>query len=97
MYAALLEFGAPIAGMTPNDFAEDDVIFQIGVAPCRVDIITKISGVSYSDAVKRAVPKDVDGVSVRIISLEDLITNKRASGRTKDLADVEVLEGLKNG
>ena len=97
VYAALLEFGAPIAGMTPNDFAEDDVIFQIGVAPCRVDIITKISGVSYSDAAKRAVLKEVDGVPVRIISLEDLIANKRASGRTKDLADVEVLEGLKNG
>lgn len=67
------------------------------LTPCRVDIITKISGVSYSDDVKRAVPKEVDGVPVRIISLEDLIANKRASGRTKDLADVEVLVGLKNG
>ena len=67
------------------------------LTPCRVDIITKISSVSYSDAAKRAVPKEVDGVPVRIISLEDLIANKRASGRTKDLADVEVLVGLKNG
>ena len=64
-------------------------------APCRVDIISKISGVSYADAVTRAVPKTIDGIPVRIISLEDLIANKKASGRAKDLADVEVLEGCR--
>ena len=60
-----------------------------------VDIITKISGVSYSDAVTRAVQKTIDGIPVRIISLDDLIANKKASGRAKDLADVEVLEGCR--
>lgn len=95
VYAALVEFGAPVAEMKPYDFAEYGMIFQIGVAPCRVDIISKISGVSYADAVNRAVPKTIDGVPVRIISLDDLIANKKASGRTKDIADVEVLEGLR--
>ena len=95
VYAALVEFGAPVAEMKPDDFAEYGMIFQIGVAPCRVDIISKISGVSYADAVNRAVPKTIDGVPVRIISLDDLIANKKASGRTKDIADVEVLEGLR--
>ena len=61
----------------------------------RVDIISKISGVSYADAVTRAVPKTIDGIPVRIISLDDLIANKKASGRAKDIADVEVLEGLR--
>ena len=55
----------------------------------------KISGVSYADAVTRAVPKTIDGIPVRIISLDDLIANKKASGRAKDLADVEVLEGCR--
>ena len=85
---------APIADIKPEDFAEDGIIFQIGVAPCRIDIITRISGVSYADAVQRAVPKEIDGISVKVISIEDLIANKKASGRTKDLADAEVLERM---
>ena len=95
VYSAVAEFGAPVSEIKPEDFAEYGMIFQIGVAPCRVDIISKISGVSYADAVTRAVPKTIDGIPVRIISLEDLIANKKASGRAKDLADVEVLEGCR--
>jgi predicted nucleotidyltransferase len=95
VYSAVAEFGAPVSEMKPEEFAEYGMIFQIGVAPCRVDIISKISGVSYADAVSRAVPKTIDGIPVRIISLEDLIANKKASGRAKDLADVEVLEGCR--
>ena len=95
VYSAVAEFGAPVSEMKPEEFAEYGMIFQIGVAPCRVDIISKISGVSYADAVTRAVPKTIDGIPVRIISLDDLIANKKASGRAKDLADVEVLEGCR--
>ena len=95
VYGAVAEFGAPVSEMKPEEFAEYGMIFQIGVAPCRVDIISKISGVSYADAVTRAVPKTIDGIPVRIISLDDLIANKKASGRAKDLADVEVLEGCR--
>ena len=95
VYSAVAEFGAPVSEMKPEEFAEYGMIFQIGVAPCRVDIISKISGVSYADAVTRAVPKTIDGIPVRIISLEDLIANKKAPGRAKDLADVEVLEGFR--
>lgn len=83
--------------MLIQDFSTSGVIFQIGVAPCRIDIINEIDGLKYADAAPRAVPKEIDGVPVRILSLEDLIVNKRASGRTKDLADAEILEGLKNG
>ena len=95
VYSAVAEFGAPVAEMKPEEFAEYGMIFQIGVAPCRVDIISKISGVRYADAVTRAVQKTIDGIPVRIISLDDLIANKKASGRAKDLADVEALEGFR--
>ena len=94
VYAALGEFGAPLGEVKPEDFAQDGTIFQIGVAPCRIDVINKIDGVSYADASPRAIPKTIEGIPVRIISREDLIANKRASGRTKDLADAEILEGL---
>ena len=95
VYAALKDFGAPLSDVTPEDFATDGTIFQIGVAPCRIDIINKIDGLTYEDASPRAVLKNIDDVPVRILSLEDLIANKRASGRTKDLADAEILEGLR--
>ena len=94
VYAALGEFGVPLAGVSPDDFAADGTIFQIGVAPCRIDVINKIDGVKYADAAPRAIEKTIEGVPIRIISREDLIANKRASGRTKDLADAEILEGL---
>ena len=94
VYGALGEFGAPLGEVKPEDFAQAGTIFQIGVAPCRIDVINKIDGVSYADASPRAIPKTIEGVPVRIISREDLIANKRASGRTKDLADAEILEGL---
>ena len=94
VYAALGEFGAPLAGVSPGDFAAVGTIFQIGVAPCRIDVINKIDGVKYAEASPRAIEKTIEGAPVRILSLEDLIANKRASGRTKDLADAEILEGL---
>ena len=94
VYTALGEFGAPLAGVSPDDFATDGTIFQIGVAPCRIDVINKIDGVKYAEASPRAIEKTIEGVPVRVISREDLIANKRASGRTKDLADAEILEGL---
>ena len=94
VYAALGEFGTPLGAVKPADFAQDGTIFQIGVAPCRIDVINKIDGVEYAEASPRAIEKVIEGVPVRIISREDLIANKRASGRTKDLADAEILEGL---
>ena len=94
VYVALGEFGAPLGEVKPEDFAQDGTIFQIGVAPCRIDVINKLDGVKYAEASPRAIQKTIEGVPVRIISREDLIANKRASGRTKDLADAEILEGL---
>lgn len=92
VFEALREFGAPLGGMTAKDFEEYGMIFQIGVAPRRIDLISKISGVEYRDAVQRAQVQDVYGVPVRVISLEDLISNKKASARDKDILDARQLE-----
>ena len=89
IYRALIDFGAPLATVQPQDFEQDDLIFQIGVAPCRIDVITRIDGVSYRE--------EIQGIPVSVLSKADLIANKRSTGRTKDIADAEILEGLENG
>ena len=94
---ALNRFGAPLMGVTEADFEKEGAIFQIGVVPRRIDIITKIDGVSFADAYPRALVTEWEGVMVHVLSLQDLLANKRASGRTKDLADIELLERLIDG
>ena len=92
---ALRRFGAALHGLSVDDLQKDDTIFQIGVAPRRIDMITGASGLQFEEAFSRAVRVDIDGLEVHIPSVDDLIRNKRASGRTKDLADAEALEALK--
>ena len=93
---ALRRFGAPMQGLTVDDFQRDETVFQIGVAPRRIDIITGASGLDFGGAFARSTEVLVDGIQVRIPSIDDLIRNKRASGRAKDRADVEALESLKS-
>jgi len=92
---ALRRFGAALHGLSVDDLQKDDTIFQIGVAPRRIDMITGASGLQFEEAFTRSVKIDIDGIEVHIPSVDDLIRNKRASGRTKDLADAEALEALK--
>jgi len=88
---ALKQFGAPIDhdGITQHTFAEKQVVYQIGIAPVRIDILTEITGVEFSDAWRRKVPGTFFGVPVHFISLDDLATNKRALGRSSDLKDLK--------
>ena len=90
---ALDRFGAPIKNLTAADLAAEGTVFQIGVGPRRIDILTKIDGVSFPDAYARRLTIQLEGINVPVISREDLIANKRASGRTQDLADIERLTG----
>ena len=97
---ALKRFGAPLMDLSEEDFHVPGIVFQIGTEPQRIDILSSVSGVKYEDAVLRAELMQVDGLSLKVISLEDLIANKRASGRPKDIADALALEKLrerKNG
>ena len=91
---ALRKFGAPLHGLTIDDIQKDDTIFQIGVAPRRIDIMTGASGLQFDEAFAQSLETDVEGLRIHIPSLEDLILNKKATGRTKDLADAEALEAL---
>jgi len=87
---ALKKFGAPIEhdGITQDTFAGKQVVYQIGIAPVRIDILTEITAVEFSPAWKRRVPSTLFGVPVHFISLDDLVTNKRALGRRSDWEDL---------
>jgi predicted nucleotidyltransferase len=91
---ALTKFGAPLHDISEADFSSEGVIFQIGNSPRRIDIITNISGVKFEQAYANKATISIEGIDVPVISLEDLIANKRASARTQDLADVEKLESV---
>ena len=92
VWAALIRFGAPMLNLTRDDLAVPGVVFQIGLPPRRIDFLTSIDGVEFGQAWARRTISDVGGVSVGVLSREDLIQNKRASGRPQDLADVARLE-----
>ena len=93
---AIRRFGAPLHNLTKADLERDGTVFQIGVAPRRIDIITSASGLRFEEAFSRSSAVSIEGIEVHIPSVEDLIRNKRASGRTKVLADAEALEEMKD-
>jgi predicted nucleotidyltransferase len=88
---ALIKFGAPLDKVSESDFSSKGVVFQIGNSPRRIDIMTSASGVDFEQAYGNKQIAFLEGLEVPVISLQDLIVNKRASGRTQDLADVEKL------
>jgi hypothetical protein len=92
VFAALNAFGAYLADATVVDFATPGTIFQIGVAPFRVDVICEIDGVTFEQAWETSEPALVDDeIPVRYISSDNLIANKLAAGRPQDLVDVDKL------
>lgn len=93
VWRALARFGAPLSGVTLEEFEEPGVVFQIGVAPRRIDILTSIDGIDFGDAWESRNAVEVDGIQVTVIGREDLVKNKKAVGRPQDLADVALLEG----
>ena len=89
--AALHEFGFGSLDLSEDDFAAPGKVVQLGVPPVRIDIITSVSGVSWEKADTGKVPGKYGETPVCFISREDLIANKRATGRKKDAADIEAL------
>jgi hypothetical protein len=90
---ALQTFGAPLQDLTENDLSHPGVVFQIGVAPIRIDVLTAIDGVEFAEAWSDRYPTKFADQPVNILSRTLLIKNKRAAGRMQDLADLEKLEG----
>ena len=90
VFRALTTFGAPLvrAGVGAEDFARPGTVYQIGVAPRRIDVLTEISGVAFEDAWSTREPASLEGRTVHFIGREALLRNKQAAGRPKDLADL---------
>ena len=88
---ALVEFGFSSLDLTIDDFKYPDKVIQLGLPPVRIDIITSISGVSWEEADATKVPGLYGDISISFIGKKQFITNKRAIGRKKDLADIEAL------
>src|SRR5207244_5479728 len=90
--AALRSFGAPLFDLTREDLTRAGTVFQIGMVPCRIDILTSVSGLEFDAAWEGRLGLEVEGLSVACLGRADLVANKRAAGRPKDLADVATLE-----
>ena len=89
---ALAAFGAPLSDVSIADFSTPGVVYQIGVAPGRVDILTELTGLTFPEAWSGRVRRLFGDVEVDFIGRDAFVKNKRATGRARDLADIEGLE-----
>lgn len=92
VWRALQRFGAPLSGLTIEDLQTPDLVFQVGVAPRRIDILTSIDGVEFDEAWPHRLIVEIEGLTVAALGRSHLIRNKMAVGRPQDLADVAWLE-----
>ena len=92
VWAAIAKFGAPLHDLSEKDLATPGIVFQIGVEPRRIDMLTSIEGVDFEEAWSNRIEVEIEGLKIPVISKGDLIKNKRVSGRPQDVADVARLE-----
>ena len=94
VWAALAQFGAPLGAMnlTPADLSRAGTVYQIGQPPRRIDILTAISGVEFDEAWEARVEATIDDLELPFLGREHLLKNKLAAARSKDLADVKLLQ-----
>lgn len=89
---ALMKFGAPISNLSEEEFTSPDMIIQLGIEPCRIDIMTGIDGIKFDEAWKNKVNITIDDLKIYILSKADLLKNKLATGRDKDHGDIAWLK-----
>jgi len=89
---AFAKFGAPLSGLSEHHFMSTDMVVQVGVRPCRIDITTGIDGIGFNEAWENKMAITVDGIDLFVPSKADLLKNKIASGRDKDQGDVAWLK-----
>jgi len=95
VFRALAQYGAPLGGLTPSDFM-DGTSFQIGQPPARIDILQHIHGVTFDEAWENRIEGIIDGqIQAAVISRDDLIRNRLATGREQDILDVKNLRTAK--
>ena len=94
VFRALESFGAPLRDLTIDDLTKPDTVFQIGVPPNRIDLLTGLSGLNFESSWNRRIMTPLDQLSVPVLSRVDFVANKKAVGRPKDLSDLALLEEL---
>lgn len=94
VWEALRHFGAPLQGIGPEDFANPEVVYQIGIEPNRVDVLMRISGVQFATAWRNRFRTSYGGVPIGVLSRRDLVRAKLAAGRPQDLLDVQHLSRM---
>jgi predicted nucleotidyltransferase len=94
VFSALAAFGAPTYQISNDDFASPGIVFQIGVPPQRIDILTTISGVQFEEAWKNRLTVEIEGITVAVLGLQDLLLNKQSTGREKDASDIPLIKRL---
>ena len=87
----LTEFGFGSAGLTLEDFIKEGNIVQLGYPPLRIDLLTQIDGVTFEESYGNKTQVEIDGLMINFIGYNDLIKNKKASGRLRDLDDIDNL------
>lgn len=92
MIAVLSDFGFGSLGITVQDFLKDNYVTQLGYPPLRIDILNAISGVGFDEAYNNRVDGEVDNLKICFINVTEFIKNKEATGRKKDLGDIESLK-----
>lgn len=92
VFSALREFGAPLRDATLEDFADPKTVYQIGLPPSRIDILMALEGLDFLDCWQRRLETVIDGLTVKYISVQDLIVNKELAGRPIDLIDATNLK-----
>jgi hypothetical protein len=97
VWSALERFGAPLDELKPDDLSSPDVVFQIGVSPNRIDLLTSITAVSFEEAWPNRIHVRIGDRDVPTIGKEDFLRNKRSVGRPRDMADVADLEAQAEG
>lgn len=94
VWRALGRFGAPLQGISIGDLETPELVVQVGLSPRRIDLMTSIDGVGFEAAWRERLMISVEGIEVPTISRDNLIANKRATGRPQDLADIARLTKL---
>lgn len=97
VYDALGNFGAPMETLAVEDLATPGTIFQIGIEPNRIDIITEVEALSFEESWQRRVSSTYGGIPIAVLSHGDLLVNKRSVARPQDLLDVQALERASGG
>ncbi len=93
--SSLIKFGAPLMNIEARDFFKEGTVYQMGLPPLRIDIITKVDGLTFEEAISDSIIYKISNIDVPFLSLEKLIINKNSTGREKDKGDVEELKKVK--